>query len=309
MPADPRRRRRDRVLPAVRDRDPHLPQAHRGQPVSATRSSQLRAHVRFQLTYLRRRRELIALLGAHGRGADRMTPRITVGIPCLQRPSVRRGGRALDPGARGDRDRRHRRRVRRSADPRGARPDAVARRPPRAARGQRRPGRGPQRRPRGRDDAVPVQPGLGRPRGARPAGRDGRPARRRSDRGRLLRRLGGVRRERVAPLRAVLDRPVPPRLDQRVPPERDVALRCHPRRRRLARGAAVAAIYEDWRLWAVLAREHVHSAYLGRGVVSYRRRLTARASSRSSAGATARPIATSAPAIPSCSGTCVATVA
>jgi glycosyltransferase involved in cell wall biosynthesis len=33
------------------------------------------------------------------------------------------------------------------------------------------------------------------------------------------------------------------------------------------------AIYEDWRLWAVLAREQVHSAYLGRGVVSYRRRL------------------------------------
>ncbi len=33
------------------------------------------------------------------------------------------------------------------------------------------------------------------------------------------------------------------------------------------------AIYEDWRLWAVLAREQVHSAYLGRGVISYRRRL------------------------------------
>jgi glycosyltransferase involved in cell wall biosynthesis len=33
------------------------------------------------------------------------------------------------------------------------------------------------------------------------------------------------------------------------------------------------AIYEDWRLWATIARERLHTLYLGRGVPSYRRRL------------------------------------
>jgi glycosyltransferase involved in cell wall biosynthesis len=33
------------------------------------------------------------------------------------------------------------------------------------------------------------------------------------------------------------------------------------------------AVYEDWRLWATLARERMPATYLGHGVVSYRRRL------------------------------------
>lgn len=33
------------------------------------------------------------------------------------------------------------------------------------------------------------------------------------------------------------------------------------------------AIYDDWRLWATLARERMPTVYLGRGVPSYRRRL------------------------------------